>query len=75
MAAVDLILLLVAGYSAIGLIFAAAFVLKGAAAIDPTAAGAPWSFRLLIFPGSAALWPILARRWAAARDRAGSPRP
>ena len=54
---------LAALYAAIGVVFAAAFVWKGAARIDPAAAGGTWGFRVLIFPGAAALWPLLAGRW------------
>lgn len=50
-------------YVAVGLLFAVAFVAIGAARIDPGARGAPLGFRLLIFPASVALWPLLARRW------------
>lgn len=51
-------------YAALGLVFAVAFVMRGAARIDPQAAGGSWGFRLAILPGVVALWPILARRWA-----------
>jgi hypothetical protein len=61
------ILALVGAYAAIGLLFGAAFVLRGAGAVDPGARGAPWGFRALIFPGSVALWPILLRLWLRAR--------
>ena len=50
-------------YLAAGLPFAAAFVCAGAPRIDPQARGAPWGFRLAIFPGAVVLWPLLARRW------------
>lgn len=50
-------------YLAIGAAFAAAFVTRGVQHIDPAAAHARWHFRLLILPGSAALWPLLLRRW------------
>ena len=51
-------------YAALGLLFAVAFALRGAARIDPRAVGGSWGFRLAILPGAVALWPILARRWA-----------
>lgn len=51
-------------YVALGLPFAVAFVLRGAARIDPQAKGGSWGFRLAILPGVVALWPLLARRWA-----------
>ena len=46
------------------MLFAVAFVLRGAARIDPQADGGSWGFRLAILPGVAVLWPLLARRWA-----------
>ena len=56
-------LAILGAYAGIGVLFALAFVLRGAAAIDPAAKGAPWGFRLLILPGSAALWPVLLIKW------------
>lgn len=50
-------------YVVIGIVFAIAFVLKGAAAIDRNAAGTGAGFRLAIFPGCVALWPLLLARW------------
>lgn len=54
---------LITAYAAIGFLFAVPFVLRGAAAIDPAARQGSWGFRLLILPGSAAFWPLLAWRW------------
>lgn len=53
----------VAAYVAVGLLFAAAFVATGVGRIDPSAEHAPIGFRLLIVPGTVALWPLLAIRW------------
>ena len=50
-------------YGALGLIFAVAFVLVGAARVDPAAERCSVGFKLLILPGCAALWPLLVRRW------------
>ena len=50
-------------YAAVGLVFAIAFVWKGVGKIDPAAVEGTTGFRLLIIPGTIALWPILARRW------------
>ena len=49
-------------YVGIGLLFAVPFVLFGVERIDPAARGATWGFRLLILPGSVALWPLLLAR-------------
>ncbi len=58
------IVMALAIYAGLGLPFAVAFVVRGAANIDPQAVGGSWGFRLLILPGVIALWPLLARRWA-----------
>jgi len=50
-------------YVACGAIFAACFVTRGVQRIDSQARHAGFTFRLLIFPGVAALWPLLAHRW------------
>jgi len=52
-----------AAYAGVGLVFAAAFVTVGAGRIDPSARRAPVGFRLLILPGTVALWPLLALHW------------
>lgn len=59
---------LLLGYAALGLLFAVPFALRGAARIDPDATHGTWGFRLLILPGAAALWPLLALRWMRARS-------
>ncbi len=61
-------------YAAVGVVFALAFAWAGAARLDPGARGAGWGFKLMILPGSAALWPYLALRWwGASRDSRGHP--
>jgi hypothetical protein len=52
-------------YAAIGFFFALAFVAVGVKRIDSQAVGSSLGFRLLIFPGSVAFWPMLLRRWLA----------
>ena len=51
-------------YALIGVVFALAFVTVGVKRIDEQAVGTGFGFRLLIFPGCAAFWPMLLRRWA-----------
>ena len=55
----SLIIGLVAGYLAIGLLFGIFFAFKGAELLDPVAAGSPIGFRILVLPGAVALWPLL----------------
>lgn len=50
-------------YLALGILFAVLFVLYGANKIDPSAKQVTGGFRLMIFPGAAALWPVLLWRW------------
>jgi len=51
-------------YVVVGIAFAIAFVSKGAATVDRNAAGTGAGFRLAIFPGCVALWPLLLGRWS-----------
>ncbi len=64
MTAPELVLLALAAYALAGLAFALAFVTVGVTRLDPAARGTSWAFRALILPGSAALWPLLATKWA-----------
>lgn len=57
-----IVAVVLAAYAGIGVVFAAAFVARGAARIDHGANDAPLGFRVLIFPASAALWPLLLLR-------------
>lgn len=50
-------------YVAAGLVFAVVFAWRGAGAVDPNANGATFGFRLLIVPGSVALWPWMLAKW------------
>jgi len=50
-------------YLGCGLVFAIPFALAGVKRIDPRAANGSWGFRLLIIPGTMALWPLLLKRW------------
>ncbi len=57
-------------YAVLGLIFGAAFVSWGIGRVDSGARGSGWGFRLIVLPGSVALWPLLLSRWM----RGGPPR-
>jgi hypothetical protein len=56
-------------YAALGVAFAIAFVFYGVDRIDSAAKHARLMFRLLIFPGVAALWPLLLTRWLSGRTQ------
>ena len=50
-------------YGLAGAVFAAVFITAGIDRVDPVAQHAPVSFRLIVIPGVAALWPLLLVRW------------
>ena len=54
---------LLAVYAALGVIFALPFVAAGVQRIDSQAKGSGLGFRVLIFPGTVAFWPLLLHRW------------
>ena len=64
----EVMLWAVTAYLAIGLMVGVSFVWKGVSRIDPAAQGASPTFRLLILPGSIALWPWIVQRWLQARN-------
>ncbi len=51
-------------YIILGVLFAIPFVLRRIDHIDSSAEKSSWGFRLIVFPGSVALWPFLLRRLA-----------
>lgn len=57
-------------YLSLGLAFAIAFVTIGVSRVDSQAIGSSLGFRILIFPGSVAFWPLLLRRWTARNSEA-----
>ena len=63
MTAAELIVAGSAAYLLVGLVFGLFFVSAGLDRFDPAARGSSRTFRALILPGSAALWPVLAVKW------------
>jgi len=59
----ELIVWFVGIYVAFGALFATAFVTLGLGRIDEAARGATRGVRLILIPGSVALWPILLQKW------------
>jgi hypothetical protein len=64
------VLVLIGLYAIVGLGVAVAFVLAGAALVLPQKMEFTFGARLLLIPGSAALWPYVLRRWLKARSAA-----
>ncbi|MBX2824692.1 MAG: hypothetical protein KTR33_08175 [Gammaproteobacteria bacterium] len=56
-------MLVVTLYLLIGFLFGCAFAIRGYAALEPSAKGAPIRFRLLLIPANLLLWPYLLFRW------------
>ncbi|MFK7885323.1 MAG: hypothetical protein AB8G16_00530 [Gammaproteobacteria bacterium] len=54
-------------YVLIGFLIALPFVLRGAGAIDPSAAQGSIGFKLAILPGCIALWPLIVVLWRRGR--------
>ncbi len=49
-------------YAGLGVLVAIWLQLRGLDRLDPGAAGVGWGFRILVFPGLVAFWPLLALR-------------
>ena len=62
---ISAVLALLGIYLMLGIIFAIAFILRGARMVDPTAAGASLRVRVIFIPGAIALWPLVSLRWIA----------
>ena len=62
-ALVDALWLALGAYFVIGVCFAITFAAFGAQAVDPAAKDMRLAVRVLILPGAAALWPLLASKW------------
>lgn len=53
-------------YALVGGVFSLLFVVRGVQKVDSQARNSGLMFRLLIFPGVAAFWPLFLRRWTRA---------
>jgi hypothetical protein len=60
-------------YLVCGLAVGVPFVLRGVDRVDASAQGASLGFRLLILPGTVALWPLMATKWIVAPRSGGHP--
>ncbi len=50
-------------YAGVGLLFALPFLAWGLPRMDAATRGTSFAFHLILLPGTAALWPLLLRRW------------
>lgn len=65
----SIFLILLGIYVLLGFLFVFPFVFKGATQIDEAAHETGWGFRLLIIPGTIALWPVLLKKWLNERQQ------
>jgi hypothetical protein len=69
----EVILLILLAYLLCGLAVGVPFVLRGVDRIDEATRQASFGFRLLILPGTVALWPLMAVKWFRAARAGGHP--
>jgi hypothetical protein len=68
----EVILFTCLAYSFFGVAIGVPFVLRGVDLVDASARGASIGFRLIILPGTVALWPIIATKWIKASRTEGN---
>jgi hypothetical protein len=59
----NIILIIIAIYLLLGVVFTIPFIIKGVTRIDEGAHGSKWGFRIIIIPGTIIFWPFLLRKW------------
>ncbi len=69
----ETLLALILLYLTSGLLFGVVFVTVGVSRLDAAARGTSIMFRVLILPGTMALWPLLAGRWLKTYRHRGNP--
>ena len=71
MVVAEFILFVALAYLLCGTAVGLPFVLRGVDRVDASARGTTLGFRLLILPGSVALWPLVLTKWMNAARREG----
>lgn len=60
---VEILLIIVAIYLALGVLFVFPFLMKGLNKIDEGAHGSTIGFKIIIIPGVIVFWPVLLSKW------------
>jgi len=60
---VEVILIIVAVYLLIGVLFVIPFLMKGLTKVDEGAHGGTIGFKIIIMPGVIVFWPVLLKKW------------
>ena len=63
MAAIEIILIIVVVYLALGVLFLIPFLIKGITKVDDGARGSNIGFKIIIIPGVVVFWPVLLSKW------------
>jgi hypothetical protein len=69
MTAVNIVLMGGLVYLLAGVVFAIFFLSMGIEKMDASAHGSAFCFRMIIFPGTVALWPVLWYKWRNVKKR------
>lgn len=60
---VEVILIVVAVYLLLGVLFVIPFLMRGLTKVDEGAHGGTIGFKIIIIPGVIVFWPVLLRKW------------
>lgn len=60
---IEILLIVIAVYLALGALFAIPFLIKGLTKVDATAHGGTIGFKIIIIPGVIVFWPVLLKKW------------
>ena len=69
----EIILIIVALYLLLGVVFVISFLTKGLTKVDEGAHGGTIGFKIIIIPGVIVFWPLLLRRWIKAGQKLNFP--
>jgi hypothetical protein len=69
MAAIEIILIIVVVYLALGVLFLIPFLTKGITKVDEEADGSTIGFKIIIIPGVIVFWPMLLSKWMKAKRK------
>ena len=60
---VEILLIIVAVYLLVGVLFVIPFLMKGLNKVDQGAHGSTIGFKIIIIPGVIVFWPVLLSKW------------
>jgi hypothetical protein len=60
---IEILLIIVAVYLLVGVLFVIPFLMKGLNKVDQGAHGSTIGFKIIIIPGVIVFWPVLLSKW------------